>query len=347
MKIENIDAPGFHRVARARDEASGLHAIIAVHDITLGPACGGIRMWNYGSDEEALTDALRLAEGMTYKSAVAETGLGGGKSVIVGDSRTQKTPELFHAFGRFLEDFGGTYYAAEDVGISVKDVATIGEVTKYVAGLPVKDGGSGDPSPFTALGTYVGIQACLERVYGDASVKGRSVLVQGIGHVGGYLVEHLVKGGADVIIADINDALVQSLVKEHGVRTVAPDAVIGTPCDVYAPCALGATINDDSIPQLDCKIVAGAANNQLHEERHGKALMDRGIVYAPDFVINAAGIIAVGVGLRPEGWDPELATERAENIRRAVARTLEMASERGIPTSEAALILARERLAAG
>lgn len=347
MKIEEVLVPGYHRVAKATDEASGLKAIIAVHDVTLGPAVGGIRMWSYASENEALTDALRLSEGMTYKSAVADTGLGGGKSVIIGDSRTQKTPALLHAFGHFVNVFEGSYYPAEDVGTSVEDIVTVGETTKWVAGLPRDRGGSGDPSPFTALGTFLGMQACVEEVFGAPSFEGRSVVVQGIGHVGATLVRHLREAGAEVRIADLDQAAVQRLAAETGATPIATDAVLTAECDVYAPCALGATINDDSVPNLRCKIVAGAANNQLHHARHGQALKDRGILYAPDFVLNAGGIISVGVSLRPEGYDEALATERTENIRRAIQETIRIAKERDVPTSEAAMILARERLAAG
>jgi leucine dehydrogenase len=347
MKITEIPVKGWERVMRAEDPASGLKAMIAVHDTTLGPALGGLRMWNYANDDEGLTDVLRLSRGMTYKSAVARTGLGGGKSIIFGDARTQKTEALFRAMGRFVDSFGGRYITAEDVGTSVHDMDWIRRETKWVTGRERSDGGSGDPSPFTAYGTFLGVRAFAEEALGRRDLRGLRVSIQGAGNVGKHLGRRLVDAGATLTLCDVNDDKVRSVAKDLGAAVCAPDAVYDLDVDVYAPCALGATLNDKTIPRLKCKVVAGAANNQLHEPRHGEALKARGIAYAPDYVINAGGIINVGDEFAPGGYDEPRATKKVEGIYDTLKRILALSRETGVTTAVAADRLAEEILAAG
>ena len=255
------------------DNKTGLKAIIAIHDTTLGPALGGTRMWCYNNEVEALNDVLRLSRGMTYKNAISDLALGGGKAVIIGDSKTMKSEALFRRFGRFVDSLAGNYITAEDVGISPSDMVWVSKETDHVVGLPGK---SGDPSPVTAFGTYMGIKACAKIRYGTDSLEGRKVLVQGVGHVGEYLVEHLRKERAEVFVTDIHDETVSRIVKNYGAKGVELDAVYALDMDIYAPCALGGTINGATLSQLKCGIVAGAANNQLGiEDEHGQALLDK------------------------------------------------------------------------
>ncbi len=347
MKIVEIPTAGYERVAEAVDPAVGLHAFIAVHSTVLGPAVGGIRMWPYASREAALTDALRLAEGMTWKSAVAETGLGGGKAVIIGDSKTKKTPELFVAMGCFVQDFQGRDVPAEDVGTTTGDLENVAKSTKWVSGLPRDKGGSGNPSPFTARGVFLGIQACAADVFGTQDLQGRTVAIQGLGSVGFALARHLHEAGAKLIVADLDAARLADAAAEFGAVVEDVKRIHAAACDVFAPCALGAVINDQTLPELRCRIVAGAANNQLHELRHGEELRKRKIVNAPDFVINAGGIINVGQEFAPGGYQEAVATKKVANIFRAVKETLALAKALEIPTSEAALRLAKSKLAAG
>ncbi|WP_298440294.1 Glu/Leu/Phe/Val dehydrogenase dimerization domain-containing protein [uncultured Ferrimonas sp.] len=278
------------KVLFVTDEASGLKAIVAVHDTTMGPAVGGCRMWPYASDEEAITDVLRLSRGMTYKNALAGLDFGGGKSVIIGDHRTDKSEELFRAFGRAIDALGGAYYSAEDVGITTADIMIAHQETPYMMGL---EGKSGDPSPYTALGTFLGIKAALKYQRNIDDLSGVKVAVQGLGHVGYYLCEHLHQAGAELIVCDLNEQQLERAKTELNATVVGLDEIYSQDVDVYAPCALGATINDNTIPQLKATIVAGCANNQLAEPRHGEILRDKGILYAPDYVINAGGIINV------------------------------------------------------
>ncbi|MBW3163297.1 amino acid dehydrogenase [Ferrimonas balearica] len=272
------------------DEASGLKAIIAVHDTTLGPAVGGCRMWPYESEQDAINDVLRLSRGMTYKNALAGLEFGGGKSVIIGDPKSDKSEALFRAFGRFVDSLGGRYYSAEDVGITTADVMIAHQETPYMAGL---EGKSGDPSPYTALGTFLGIKAAVKHQRGIDSLEGIKVAVQGLGHVGFHLCRHLHEAGAKLIVCDLSETQLERARTEFGAEVVALDEIYRQDVDVYAPCALGATINDTTIPQLKATIVAGCANNQLAEPRHGEVLKEKGILYAPDYVINAGGIINV------------------------------------------------------
>jgi len=346
MKITEIPCRGYEKVVRCDDPATGLRALISVHDTTLGPALGGMRMWPYLSDQEALTDVNRLSQGMTYKSAVAETGLGGGKAVIVGNPKTDKSEALFRAMGRFVETLGGLYTTAEDVGTNVQDMVIVKGETSHVTGLPREMGSSGDPSPYTAHGVYLGILACVQKA-GGSDLKGVRIAVQGCGNVARFLLDHLAEAGADLVITDIVPEKVQMMVDKHGAKSVAPEEIYDVDCDVFAPCALGAVINDDTVPRLRCKIVAGGANNVLLTEEHGDRLRERGILYAPDFVINAGGIINVSVELEPDGYNEERAREKVNNIYNAVRDILNTAEREEIATNRAAILLAERKLAEG
>ncbi|MHC5063838.1 MAG: Glu/Leu/Phe/Val dehydrogenase dimerization domain-containing protein [Planctomycetota bacterium] len=344
MDITDLQVEGYERVAKAVDSDSGLRALISVHSTALGPALGGMRMWPYESEEAALTDVLRLSKGMTYKSAVAHTGLGGGKAVIIGAPREIKSEALFLAMGRFVDAFEGKYITAEDVNITVPDLEIVRRSTKYVTGLLEKDGGSGNPSPYTAYGVYLGIRAALGWKLGDDSVKGRSVAVQGVGAVGSELCRRLRNGGATVFISDQKADRVQALVDEIGAEAVESDVITELDVDVLAPCALGAIVNDKSMEKFRCKIIAGAANNVLHEERHGRELRERGILYAPDYVINAGGIINVAGELSAEGYDQDRSLTRIERIPQALKEVWTIAEQEGIPASDAADHLAEKIL---
>ena len=291
--MEFFDLPDFdnhEQVVFCSDETSGLRAIIAIHDTKLGPAVGGCRMWNYASDEEALIDALRLSKGMTYKNAMAGLNMGGGKSVIIGDAKSMKSEALFKAFGEALNRLNGRYLSAEDVNITTADIAIANTVTPFVTGTKGK---SGDPSPFNALGTFLGIKACVKHQLNRDDLKGLKVAVQGLGSVGYGICEHLHKAGAKLIVTDINPEALSKASKQLGATVVGLDEIYHQDVDVYSPCALGATINDDTIKRLQAKIIAGCANNQLSEPRHDQTLTDNNILYAPDYVINAGGMINI------------------------------------------------------
>lgn len=348
MEITGIPTDGYEKVLRCRDEASGLHALIAVHDTTLGPALGGMRMLPYPSEEEALFDVLRLAKGMTNKSAVADTGLGGGKSVVIGDPAQDKSEALFRTMGRFVDSLGGKYITAEDMNISIPDLEIVRQETRWVTGLSRKSGSSGNPSPYTAYGVVVGMRAALLEEFGSDSFEGRHVLIQGVGAVGGRLAEMLLSKGARVTICDISEERVAELKQEHPEYGVVEDDVhLETECDIYAPCARGEGINDQTIPRLRCRIVAGAANNQLLQRRHAKDLRARGILYVPDYVINAGGIINVSCELLPDGYHEKTAFERIERIGVALKQVFEISRTEDIPTNDASLRLAERRLEAG
>lgn len=328
------------------DEITGLKAIIGIHDTTLGPALGGCRMWHYQSEADALKDVLRLSRGMTYKSAAAGLNLGGGKAVIIGDSKSMKTEELFRAYGRFVQGLGGRYITAEDVGTSVEDMEWVRMETDSVVGISRALGGSGDPSPFTALGVFESIKASLKFSTGNESLAGKTVAVQGVGHVGYHLVKNLVHAGARVFVTDIDVEAVKRVVTEFdGVEGVGIDAIYDVDCDVFAPCALGAVINDDTIPRLKASIVCGPANNQLaDEEVHNKALWDRGILYAPDYVVNAGGLINVAHEL--DGYNTERATHKVRSIYDITTRVFNIARDENLTTLVAANRLAERRIAA-
>ncbi len=345
MKITPIEVDGYEKVARAEDPASGLVAYISVHNTTLGPALGGMRLWNYAHEEDALTDVLRLSRGMTFKSAVARTGLGGGKSVIVADA-SQKSDALFKAMGAFIESFGGKYITAEDVNIGIPDLLSVRTQTNYVTGLPRDMGGSGNPSPYTALGCFEGVKAAAIEAWGSDDLRGKVVALQGAGNVGIVLGKHLVDCGAKIVVADVNASNVAKACDELSAEAVDVDAIYDVDCDIYAPCALGATLNDETIPRLKCKVVAGAANNQLKDEvRHGNMITERGIVYAPDYVINAGGIINVSLEAEPGGYNEEAAVLRIKNIYHALQSIFETARERSITTHAAAQAVAEANLA--
>src|SRR5690349_435052 len=285
---------GHEQVVFCHDEATGLKAIIAIHNTVLGPALGGTRMWNYASEQEALTDVLRLSRGMTFKAAISGINLGGGKAVIIGDAKTMKTEAFLRRFGKFVNSLGGKYITAEDVNMKTLDMEYISMETRHVTGLPESMGGGGDPSPVTAYGVYMGIKAAAKKVFGSDSLKGKRIAVQGVGQVGMHLVEFLVKEDAKVFITDLSSEKIKRIAQEFHVTAVSQEGIFDVDSDIYAPCALGATVNDDTIGRLRCSIIAGAANNQLKDElRHGYMLIDRSITYAPDFLINAGGLINV------------------------------------------------------
>src|SRR5258705_3884429 len=343
MEISEIEVEGYEKVVRCRDQKSGLHALIAVHDTTLGPALGGMRMLPYPSEDEALFDVLRLSRGMTYKSAVAETGLGGGKSVVIGDPRTAKSPELFHAMGHFMDGLGGKYITAEDMNIGIPDLEIVRKETRWVTGLKREAGSSGNPSPYTAIGCLVGMRAVLEDVFGTADFRDKRVLIQGVGAVGGRLAELLHEQGAKVVICDINEARVDELARKHGFETVPDARHLEVDCDIYSPCARGATLNDRTIPQLRCRAIAGCANNQLLEPRHARDLMARGILYAPDYVINAGGIINVSAELVPGGYEEAAALPKIDRIYDNLKQGFRSSRPERVPADEPAELLAGRR----
>ena len=322
---------------------SGLKGIIAIHSTILGPALGGTRMWQYENEEAALQDVLRLSRGMTYKASAAGLNLGGGKAVIIGNPKTDKTEKLFRAFGRFIHGLSGRYITAEDVGTSVKDMEWVRMETDFVTGIDEALGGSGDPSPVTAIGTYYGIKATAKKVWGSDSLAGKTVAVQGLGHVGYHLINHLQKEGANLIVADIDEAATKRVVDEFGVKAIGADEIYGVEADIFAPCALGAVVNDETIPKFRFKIIAGAANNQLAvEDKHGKALRDRGILYAPDYVINSGGLINVANEL--EGYHRQRALNQAMGIYDILLQVFDIAEKENISTHAASNHLAEKRL---
>ncbi|MBI1967223.1 MAG: Glu/Leu/Phe/Val dehydrogenase [Gemmatimonadetes bacterium] len=329
------------QVSCCYEPSSGYRGIIAIHDTTLGPALGGTRFWNYTTDQEALIDCLRLARGMTYKAAVAGLNLGGGKSVIIGDHRTTRREPIFRAHGRHVESLGGRYITAEDVGTSTADMEYIRAETQHVTGLIGK---SGDPSPVTAYGVYRGIKACAKHRYGTDSLSGKTVALQGCGHVGYSLAALLAQDSAQLIVTDIDPARVQRVVSEFQAHAVQPEEIYGVAADIFAPCALGGIINDETLTVLKVDIVAGGANNQLAEERHGDLLEEKGIIYAPDYVINGGGLINVNAELN--GWSAERARNKAGEIYDTILRVFEIAREEEIPSYRAADRLAEQRIEA-
>jgi len=329
------------QVSLVYEPSSGYRGIIAIHDTTLGPALGGTRFWHYANDRDALIDCLRLARGMTYKAAVAGLNLGGGKSVIIGDNKIRNREPIFRAHGRHVKALGGRYITAEDVGTSVGDMEFIKAETDHVTGLIGK---SGDPSPVTAFGVYRGIKACAKHHYGDDALKGKTVAIQGCGHVGYYLADLLYKEGAQLVVTDIDAAKVKAVVDDFRATAVGTEEIYGVEANIFAPCALGGIINDLTIPQLKVEIVAGGANNQLAEERHGDMLEERGLTYAPDYVINAGGLVNVNAEL--EGWTLDRARNKAGEIYDTILMVFDIAAEEHIPSYKAADRLAERRIAA-
>ena len=338
--FELIGQHDHEQVVFCYEPSCGYRGIIAIHNSVLGPALGGTRYWNYANDTEALIDALRLSRGMTYKAAVAGLNLGGGKSVIVGDPRSANREAIFRAHGRFVETLKGRYITAEDVNTSPDDMEFVAMETQHVTGL---HGTSGDPSPVTAFGVYRGIKAAAKHKYGSDDLTGKTVTVQGVGHVGYYLCQNLASDGARLVVTDIDQEKVQRIVREFGAEAVGPDEIYAVKADVYAPSALGATINDDTLKVLAVDIVAGAANNVLAEARHGDELHRRGILYAPDYVVNAGGLINVCGELN--GWAPERAMRKAGDIYATLLKIFELADAQKIPTYQAADRVAEERIA--
>jgi len=324
------------------DNATGLKAIIAVHNTVLGPSLGGTRMWAYNNEVEALTDVLRLSRGMTYKNSISGLNLGGGKAVIIGDARTMKSEALMRRFGKFVNSLGGKYITAEDVGISPLDMTWVNMETNHVVGLPGK---SGDPSPVTAYGVYVGMKACAKEQFGSDSLSGKKVAVQGVGHVGEYLVQSLRKEGAEVYITDIHEPTLKRVADTYGAKMVGLDEIYDIEMDIYAPCALGATINDDTLGRLKCSIIAGAANNQLKQEDiHGQAVMNRGIIYAPDFALNAGGVINCYSEVK--GYNSEWAMKKAEEIYQTIGNIVIRSKAENVPAYKIANKMAEERIEA-
>lgn len=342
MKVFDMLAEmGHEQIMLCSDPGCGYRGIIAVHSTRLGPALGGTRFWTYADDEEAIVDALRLSRGMTYKNAVAGLSLGGGKSIIIGDNKTKDREDIFRAHGRFVESLGGRYITAEDVGTSTKDMDFVHMETGHVAGLAGK---SGDPSPVTAHGVFRAVQASANRRWGSDSLEGKTVSIQGCGNVGRYLAGELHEAGARLIVSDIDSAKAHRVAQATGAEIVEGDAIYAVASDIFSPCALGGIINDETVPLLEVEIVAGGANNQLLEERHGDALEKRGILYAPDYVANAGGVINVYGEV--EGWDAQRALDKADDIYDTVLRVFEIAEAYKIPTYEAADRVAEQRLAA-
>lgn len=335
---------GHEQVVFCHDEPTGLKAIIGIHNTVLGPALGGTRMWSYASEEEAAIDVLRLSRGMTYKAAISGLNLGGGKAVIIGDPAKLKNEAFLRRFGKFVNSLQGKYITAEDMNMKTSDMVHIGMETKHVTGLPVEMGGSGDPSPVTAYGVYVGMKAAAKKAYGSDSLAGKKVSVQGVGQVGMYLVDHLTKEGAEVFITDINQDRLKMVAEKSGAKVVGMDEIYDLDVDVYAPCAMGATLNDDTISRLKCDVIAGAANNQLKDEaRHGAMLIEKNMVYAPDFVINAGGIINITGELRG-AYSKDLAYMWTEKIYDTCTDILAKAEKDGISSQKAAMLLAEKRI---
>ena len=342
--LTGMEHGGHEQVVHFYDRATGLKAIVAIHNTHLGPALGGTRMWTYKTEAEALTDVLRLSRGMTYKAAITGLNLGGGKAVIIGDARNQKSEAMLRRFGKFVDGLAGRYITAEDVNIGTRDIEYIAMETKHVTGLPEMLGGGGDPSPVTAYGVYLGMKASAKEVFGNDSLNGKKVAVQGVGKVGQHLVVHLIKEGAKVWINDINQDNINSvLAQSAGVNVVEGDQLFDLDMDIYAPCALGASVNTESLSRLKCSIIAGSANNQLAEEDvHGQMVKEKGILYAPDFLINAGGLINVSIEL--EGYNRDRAYAKTEHIYDAACHVFGIARNENIPTIEAAKRLAEKRI---
>ncbi|MBI4340215.1 MAG: Glu/Leu/Phe/Val dehydrogenase [Chloroflexi bacterium] len=343
--LSYMETHGHEQLAAWTDREAGLRAFIAVHDTTLGPALGGVRVWNHPTEEAALIDVLRLSRAMTYKSAAAGLHFGGGKGLILGD-RSQKTEAMMRSFGRFVESLGGRYITTEDVGMTSQDLEWIAQSTRHVVGLPVSQGGSGDTSPMTGYGISMAMRACARARWGSDSLNGRTMAIQGFGSVARAMVKSIQAHGQEVslVVTDINPAALEQAAALPGVRTVPPDQIYNTVCDIFAPCALGGVLNDDTIPRLKCAIVCGAANNQLLAPEHGDALQKRGILYAPDYIVNAGGVINVSCEVGAT-YSEQAAREKTARIYDTMQRVIATAKREGISTAQAADRLAEERLA--
>ena len=342
MIFDTIAHTGHEEVVFCHNKDAGLKAIIAIHNSVLGPALGGLRMWNYATEQDALNDVLRLSRGMTYKAAVSGLNLGGGKAVIIGDPSVDKSEALFRAFGRFVNSLNGRYITAEDVGIDVNDMEYVFKETPFVTGVHQVHGGSGDPSPFTAYGTLQGLMAALQVKFGNEDVGKYAYGVQGVGHVGMEFVKLLRERGAKVFVTDINKELVQRAVDDHGAEAVAPDQIYDVDAQVYSPCALGGTVNENTLPRLKCQVICGAANNQLANDEIGDEVMRKGILYAPDYAVNAGGLM--NVSLEIDGYNRERAMRMLRTIYFNLGRIFEIAQRDNIPTYKAADRMAEERI---
>ncbi len=343
MIFDTIATTGHEEVVFCHNKDAGLKAIIAIHNTVLGPALGGLRMWPYKTEQEALNDALRLSRGMTFKNAVAGLNIGGGKAVIIGDPAKDKSEALFRAFGRFVNSLNGRYITAEDVGIDVNDMEHVFRETEFVTGVHQVHGGSGDPSPFTAYGTLQGLMAALDAKFGNEDVGKYTYAVQGAGHVGMEFIKLLRENDAKVFVTDINKELVQRAVSEYGCTAVGLDEIYDVDADVYSPCALGGTVNEKTLPRLKCKIICGAANNQLATDAIGDEVEKRGILYAPDYAVNAGGVM--NVSLEIDGYNRERAMRMMRTIHHNVGRIFQIAKRDNIPTYKAADRMAEERIA--
>ena len=341
--FKNMTNMQHEQIVVCQDNETGLKAIIAIHDTTLGPALGGTRMWNYSNEIDAFNDVLRLSRGMTYKAAITGLNLGGGKAVIIGDAKKDKSESLMRKFGEFVDSLGGKYITAEDVGMTTEDMKYVRSKTKFVTGIPKSMGGSGDPSPVTAYGVYMGMKASAKYKWGNDNLENKTIVVQGIGHVGETLVKYLIKEGADVIINDIDQNKINSCIEKYNVKSVTEEHLYSLKMDIYAPCALGATINPTTLSQLKCAIIAGAANNQLENESRDSVLCSKkGICYAPDFLINAGGLINVYSELK--GYNQEKALDQTKSIYNTTLEIFREAELNGITTNEAALNIAKNRI---
>lgn len=344
LTLEKMYSMGHEEVIFVQDKSCGLKAIIGIHDTTLGPALGGTRLWPYASEEDALVDVLRLSRGMTYKNAISGLNLGGGKAVIIADPK-EKSEALFRSFGRFIESLNGRYITAEDVNTSVDDIEHIFTETNYVTGVAQANGGSGNPSPYTALGVFRGIEASVTKTFGKRDLKGKTIAIQGVGSVGFELAKLLNEAGATIVYTDVNEKNIQRM--KEGVpaaKFVAPNEIFAVACDVYAPCALGASVNDETIPQLKAKIVCGAANNQLKEDRHGLILKEKGILYAPDYLVNAGGVMNVSIEF--EGWADSKSRRMVDTIYDKTLEVFRIAEAQNIPVNKAADVMAENRIQA-
>jgi leucine dehydrogenase len=342
--FSQLEAYGHQKVVYCSDPDTGLKAIIAIHDTTLGPAIGGTRMWAYKTEQEALQDVLRLSKNMTYKASIAGLNLGGGMAVIIGDSRQDKTEALLRKFGRFIKNLNGEFITAEDVGTNPRDMEYIRMETEHVTGVPETMGGSGDPGPVAAMGVYMGMKAAIKELYGNDNIAGRSVIVQGIGHVGEQLVKLLREENAKVYVSDINDERKRQVSKKYGAEAISNNSIFDIGADIYAPCAMGATINTQTINKLQCAIIAGSANNQLQDEAlHGQMLLDKGILFAPDYVISAGGIINCYSELM--GYSKKRTLQLTENIYDATRNVLKLSKAENISTIDAANKIAEKRIA--
>ena len=342
--FDEMNAHEHEQVVFCSDPSTGLKAIIALHNTVLGPGMGGTRMWNYATEQEAVRDVLRLSRGMTFKNAIAGLNIGGGKAVIMGDVRQLKDEAFMRRFGRFVDSLGGRYWTAEDMNMTTRDMEYIRMETPYVAGLPESMGGSGDPSPVTAYGVYMGMKAAAKEAYGSDSLVGKKVVVQGTGHVGSHLVDYLIKEGAKVGISDIFEEKVAQITKKHKVEVIASEDIYHADMDIYAPCAMGATLNDETISDLRCAVVAGGANNQLdQEDKNGEMLRERGIIYAPDFLINSGGI--TNVYYEQQGnHNRDRVMAQTERIYDVCLDVIGYAEKNQVTTHKAALDLAVRRI---